>query len=546
MLERLFHWLNVDYRQWKALTAAALKLDIRSSAGVVGKTTSSNASGLVTTLFFYAFSGIFIGLGAWINKDVLFSGLLFLGFLSVMIAATILIEFHSIVISPQDFAVLAYRPVSDATFFLARLTNVLLYTLAMTTALALVPSLAYSLTLGWNPLMGLASLTAAYLTAMLVTLVMVLLYAAILRFVRPSKLRRVLSYFQMLMSFLVYGGYILVPRFFPVQDFAQASIPRQGWIYLLPWTWYAGLLEIASGTGGWMSYLALLAGLAIIAGLLTLASRRMSLDFSRHLNQLEDSAPKAAAGPRTDRGWLWNNRLFAWGEGRAVALLISSQFRHDQRFRLSVLSIIPLTLLYLFMGISEGTFNDPFDTRQVDYGSDGLLYIAVMLFPLMLASSLANSDSYQASWIYYASPADKAGLVKGMKNFVMFYFLGPYLLLLAAIFAYFLRDPLHVAVHIAVLAMCSHLSFLLALMADPVLPFSRPVRKGSRTSRMLVPFLVLPIATMLLLPTLFRIAYGSLFSMTAALAGLLLGNGLLSLWADRRIRAKSRKLIFSG
>ena len=145
-----------------------------------------------------------------------------------------------------------------------------------------------------------------------------------------------------------------------------------------------------------------------------------------------ETADAAAISPLPDSGAR---------KSRAVALLVSAQFRFDQRFRMAILGIVPLILFYLLLGLNEGALADPFspDARA----SAGVpLYIAVVFMPMTLHASLHYSDSWRAAWIFFATPASAARLIVAAKNIVAVWFLGGYLLLLAAIWSYLLRTHL--------------------------------------------------------------------------------------------------------
>jgi len=78
---------------------------------------------------------------AAINKDVFFTGTTIVTYTMFMVAILILIDFGAIVISPDDFAHPGYQPVSSRTYFISRLTNVLIYSTLLSLALGIVPIL---------------------------------------------------------------------------------------------------------------------------------------------------------------------------------------------------------------------------------------------------------------------------------------------------------------------------------------------------------------------------------------------------------------------
>lgn len=69
-------------------------------------------------------------------------------------------------------------------------------------------------------------------------------------------------------------------------------------------------------------------------------------------------------------------------------------------FRLGVLSILPVTILYVLKSARDGTIGDPF----LPYAGSqregfSLVVMAVMMFPSILKMHLTHSDAYRASWI---------------------------------------------------------------------------------------------------------------------------------------------------
>jgi hypothetical protein len=169
---------------------------------------------------------------------------------------------------------------------------------------------------------------------------------------------------------------------------------------------------------------------------------------------------------------------FRGGEGRAVALLVRSQFRNDQKFRMGVLAIMPMTLLYIIMGVRDHSIGDPF----VATSKFSLVTVAVLMFPSMLKMHLARSDSFRASWVFFACPSDRMQIIRSSKNVLVALFLVPYLVFVVALFTYVAGHPVHVLVHVALLGAISHLVLQAALLIDPELPFSRPIQKGNKST----------------------------------------------------------------
>jgi hypothetical protein len=408
MLKTLMRLLGVDYKQWRALTRIAIKLDLRSaSLGQPAHGRSSEAKNtagqLVARLWIYVFVGAVLGIIVAANKDVFFTGTIIVTYTMVMSAMLVLIDFGAIVISPDDFAILGYQPVSSQTYFISRLTNVLIYSTLLSLALGIIPIMFFFFTLGFNPLLGFAALLAILFGGATTTLFLVFIYAGILTVIHPNKLRRAVGYIQLVMSFLIFGGYIFLPRMIETKSMRTMTLAKEAWLFLLPSTWFASYLDLARGYWRLTEIIPALFSLAVLGSLFIRARGKLALDYADRLSSAMavSEGPKRISKSTSPRSW-----FFRKGESRAVSLLVRNQFKYDQKFRLAVLGILPLTVIYLFMGLRKGPLADPFVSHGMGSGDFWLLYFAVLMFPIMLNATLANSDAYQASWIYYATPAD--------------------------------------------------------------------------------------------------------------------------------------------
>jgi hypothetical protein len=267
--------------------------------------------------------------------------------------------------------------------------------------------------------------------------------------------------------------------------------------------------------------------LVLLAALLAFAARVLSLRYAERLAALD-----LEGEPRLERkrreAW-----LFRRGESRALGLLVPGQFRHDVRFRLGVLGILPLTLLYIFLALEHGPLPDPFASAEVTQGMT-LLYLAALISPALLVPSFVYSDAFTAAWILHAAPADRRRLVLAMRNCIALGFIAPCAALIALTFAWHFAVFWHALVHGIALGGCAALLLLLAMLVNPGLPFAAPVQRGRFTLRTLVPFSIALLCAFLVLPWLFRQAYASLG------AGLLLATliGLLNFAGGRWVAGR--------
>jgi hypothetical protein len=454
----VFRLVGVDYRQWKAVSRTLLRADFRAPLSQSGEAYSLHTfKGLLVMALVY----VLVGLGASViviaNDDVALTGTLVLTYMSFMLATAVLTHHGATMLSGEDYAVLLPRPVSSRTFLAIRLTNVLFHALLPTTFMAIPAVTAFVLAHGVNPLRGVAAAFAVYAWASALTVALAASYGALLGLVGASRLQRLLGYMQMIVGLFAYGGLFIITRMVGAnQDFRNASMPDEPWPWLIPPAWFASYLEIASGSATAASWGR--AALSLAAGglLVWLLAGRLGAGYAARLSEL---ASVTSRTPQVRRG---AERWFRRGEERAVKLLVFAHFRHDVRVRMGILAIFPLLFFYMLLGVRER-----FD----------LVGLAVLLFPAMLSQHFAASDAYRASWIYAATPADRARLVIALKNIAVVYFLLPFLAFVAAMFAWRMGSLSRGLLHAVLLGLISHVALQGAVILSPRLPFAMPPNK---------------------------------------------------------------------
>lgn len=538
-MRRLLAAWGVDYDQWRALVAVALKLDFRKGmvgAGRMARRTKG-VGVYVIQFVLYSMIGGFMAFAVAFIPDPFLSAIITLTFVLFMVATAVLIDHNSAITSPDDYNILAFHPLSSRTYFAARLANVLVYTLAMATVLGYLPVIAFFIRHG--AAVGLAALLAVYGGAIAVTLTVMLLYAGLLRRVGPRRLRSALSWLQMVVSMSVYGGYILVTRSVSKSVLATLSVPRTPWLLAYPGTWFASWVELASGVTGPAVLVPAAASLLLLAALALATRGRLSLEYAERLGALTASTQVLKKKPAR-AGTLRQGRWFRGGESRAVALLVRSQFRDDMRFRMGVLSILPLTLLYLFMGLQQSRAGQASGPRNLM-----LVTLAVLLFPATLKLHLGRSEAFRASWIFFSSPADRTRLVRSAKNVLVAFFVVPYLVFVGVLLTLFRYDPGFVAVYVLFTGLVSHLVLLLATLIDPELPFSKPMAKGRGGAATLFTIMVIGVVGSLL-PLLLERLIRSAVVMAIAFATVIALSLLVRRLTRVRVERQAARLEFEG
>jgi ABC-2 type transport system permease protein len=540
-MRRLFAAAGVDFEQWKAMTVVALKLDFRGS-GLTQRQGEHETRVVISLIFqaiFYTLFGGIIAYLVWASRDLWLAGTIASTYIAFLIGTAVVLDHHSVISSPLDYAILGFRPVSSRTYFAVKLTNILVYTTALTTVAAWVPVLLTSARHGVG--IGAALFLDIYASSTATTLAIALSYATVLRAVGPDAIERVLSYVQLIMGFAVYGGQFLISGVLSRTAPGTWSLPAAPLILLYPGTWFGSYLELASGR---TSAGAIACAAASIVAVVLMGSQlggRLSLQYSEALGAMTVAArarAASAAEKRSRRGF-W----FASGEARAVALLVRGQFRHDHRFRMGVLGLLPFTVLYMVLGVRNGVVADPFTaTRNMQAWP---LTMAVLASPAMLRMLLTRSDAFRASWIFFTCPSDRMRIARSSKDVLVAFFLIPYLLVVSAIYAYVVGNVVHVLVHIAFLGLLAHLVLQIALLLDPALPFSRPMQQ-TRVTGFFLAFTFATILVSLFVQFYSVRIYGDITWTIAAVAIIVLIGFVIDLLTRARVSRQAQLLEFEG
>lgn len=537
-MRSLIEAAGVDYNQWWALTRALLKRDFRTRSTQMSRGSRGAATGgraLVAQLIFYSLFGFLFAGAVVISKDLFFVGEVLCAYVMFMVGTAVLLDHSSALTAADDYAVLGFRPLTSRTYFAVRLTNVLAYTLLMTSMVVYIPIATLFIRHGLAA--GVAGFFALFGSSLAVAFALLLGYASLQRLVGADLLKQLLSYLQMIMSFAVYGGYFLISRMVSKSFLANFTLTKTWWMMALPPSWFASYFELAGGNASVMVALPAAVSVFTLVAMAFALTGRLSAGFADRLGESTVAPRRASTGKvaPAKAGW-W----FRGGESRAMALLIRSQFRNDQKFRMGVLTIVPLTVLYIFQGVTrDGNVSS-------GPGSEfALVGFAIMMFPAMLKMQLTRSDSFKASWIFFAAPVNRARLIRASKDVVVAMFLLPYLAFVTIAMSWATHDPLRAITHIGILGLISHLVLQITILMEPELPFAKPMDKGRGPASLFGLFIGIGILNVLL--TIFSARlYGSWINMLATAAIAIGGSVFVELLTKARVEEQARKLEFVG
>ena len=540
---RLGQWcvekLGADYTQWRVLTRVMLKTDFRS-ASALQMGSSAAGSGAWTQwvgLLMYGMLGLWSLAVALVLPDLFLSAVWSLSMAGLLVAMVILLEFQAVVTSPADYDILAHQPISSRTYFLVKLTNVLLYAGIIGTLAAGPTWILF--TVRYGPITALVFPVTVAGVVVWTALALVSVYAGLVRAVRPARFDRILSFIQVFLATLVMGAPLLIS---PLENQLEAmEITASPALFALPAAWFASALPLVNGQWSVTGVLAVLTAAGSTVCLFQIVGRRLSLSYAERMGALLT----ASASDRSRVSPMRSARRRFPVEVRAVATLLRGHFRHDRNFRMAVLSILPMTLFYVYLSLREGSLPDPFVNPGFEASRLWTIHFVVIGGPQMLLESLFRSESFRAGWIFFTSPVDRAKLVTGAGHCIALFVLVPYLTILGGVFVWAFGDVLHAGAHAIVLGLVSNLAVQVRLLLAPRLPFSEPPAKGGFSVGVFTAMIVSGVLIGLL-PLALGAAYAGTAATIATIVVLVLANAVAPRLVARRIAPRLQRLEFAG
>ena len=548
-MKRLLTWLRIDPEQYVALLRLAWRMDLRTTQMGFGwyQEGRSPIMTLFSTLIYYLILGFIF---AWISykaTSVFLGASLAAAGMIFILGSILLIEFNAIVISPDDYHILGFQPVSSRTYFFARLTNVLAYILVFNVVLSAPMVIMHTVRGGgFHPLRGLAALLAMVLLAVFVVFLVVLTYGQFMRMISPQRLKNFLVYLQVTVTMIIYTGYLFLPEMLE-KYLVGASVQKQAWLFLLPTTWFASIIELAYPGAAKAEWLG--AGLAVFSVFLLghQITRHISLDYARRLALYMEAQSYSIPKTRQQAtSQLRLSRIFWNPEDRVIMRLAQGQFRYDTKFRLAVLGMYPFLILYFYMGLRQGTLSDPFISGVKSVQQYFFFFFVLLMLPLALKQSIESSDAYEASWIFYATPCKLNRLVLAGRNVLFLVVTLPALIFLSGVFLYYFKNTIHALVHAGTIGLLSFLFLQIAYLITPKLPFSQPKVRGEQTRIFTLMLILMPFLGILVLFGITEFIYPSTFLTIGLYIGLIALGWVLEKLIQRRIDFAARKLHYTG
>lgn len=492
LFEKLLIQLGVEPRQFFALTKALILMDLRSQHFAA-------STGSRTT---FAISPLFWVVGQCLAISAICSLVLFLrvsafsfAFVSLsvsmlILATTVLVEFHEVVFNPRDLGVIGPRPVSPRTYTAARFGNLLFYVGMMLTALNLFPLIVGA---------GLDDVGAWYVPAFLTATVsgslsavcmIVLVLAAVGRSERVEEWKAILAWTQIaVFAVAAYGGQLMFRNKDHATEVWLAFPPE--WVQWLPPAMLARFVDAACDQPS-VSLLGIALGLllstAVLCGVTVRRVSRLYESMQPVRSTIRERVlPESRIG---SLGFRSPGRRLLAREVRIGIWLTVRAMLDNASHRMRCLYPLNVAIAVVLVGFLSGQFENPLRPNEASVTALPILsiYLLVLAVPVIVLN-LSFSEWHGSSWILRSAPLENPyGVALGGAIVVQLVLVTPACLLLGLSMSLAWGDPLSAALHAGLAWAGSWLAALAALwFVVPDLPFSRPATRGGSLGSAVIP-----------------------------------------------------------
>lgn len=433
-LVRLFRnpieWLGVDFPQFEVLLGTKLTLDFRRGSSDL-QTSGRKKRSFLSQLFIYITFGLFLGYLSFSIGDIMMSLTILFSIIMVSLSITLISEFTSVLFDPRDNYILLPRPITPRTLLLLRLTHIQFYigyiALALSIASGIIVAVKY------NALTVLIYFVTVGLCTWITLILTTLFYMLISKMVNAERFKDIITYVQIFLAVIIFGGYQLLPRLIDETVLKQASMTVHWWTYIFPPAWFAAFVKLSLFTEPTSSVLVLssLALIIPVTGVVFLI-RFLSKGFENILG--EGSSEKAATSTmQTKKNRKINKikKLFCISDLETAGWDFAvATTRRDRKFKQSVYPSFGMMLIFVVIILKPDLNNLADSFHKMGDSSRYLLLIFMGFMGNQAISQLPYSDTPEASWIYKALPFKLQGhLFSGaIKAMLVRFFLPVYLL----------------------------------------------------------------------------------------------------------------------
>lgn len=414
----------------------------------------------------------------------------------VMLGTSLISEFTSVLFDYRDNHILLVRPVSNRTLLLARLLHIQVYIGFMAFALAAIPSIVVAVKYGILPFFAfwIGVILCSWITLLLTTL----FYLLLSKFVSGERFKDLISYFQIFMAIMIFGGYQLLPRILDNEIMENAALSIEWWSYIIPPIWLAAFVDVfkLSSLDPKIIILALFAIVASVLGAVFLV-RNLSSGFGNLLSEgVSEKVESVKEVENVNSKFSLLRYLCVSETERAGWRLAMSITKRDRKFKQAVYPSFGIIIVMLFLSIKPDFSSFAATIQKLGETKNFYMFLFFSFFGTTAVTQLPYTDIPEGSWIYRVLPFKNHGhILTGAIKAMLLKFYLPTIIVIASISLYIWGyAKLPGMILGALLIILVNLYSIIFMKMD--LPFTQPrdmQQKGTNMARMFLLMLLMGI-----------------------------------------------------
>lgn len=470
-LKPIYEWMGADSEMVYFIVAFKFLIDSRKDNQLESLTGSieKDSNAFFRSLWVYLLMGAFL-LFSFGLENISIQYALFFLFLFVMLVATLVSQFSTILLDLNDQTFLSSKPISSRTLQAAKTTHVGIYVLAFAFSLGL-PYLIGSFFFH-GIAYGLLTLVLLLLAAGWSYILTTILYALALVHLDGERLKSIIAYTQIALVAFTVIGYQLLGQLYNVNSIQGASFELSFSLLnlvLFP-IWFIGPIDMLSGIS--MTNI-------IFSSLLVAGSIFLFLAYIFYGDKIDQNLQNLNTDQMNHQSRsVFQNffaKYFTYGRVEESLFHLNWYFiKEDRDFKTrlypSIVSsvIIPMVIgFYLFIGRDNG--------GQVIVESGALSYLPymVLLITPSMVLMLQFSKDYRARWQYQVLPVSQLYLsYRATHKAILFRLLTPIYFTLALVLVIVARGEVDFIILLNGYLLMSLVTYLLMDVLLNDLPFT--------------------------------------------------------------------------
>jgi len=410
LLKPFYEMVGVNYNQMVLILETKMRMDSRKSNLVMSTSSTKDekkeSNDFLSSLWIYTVLSVFL-LVVFFYDNYMYQYTIYFSYLFMMIMATLISQFSTVILDPRDQLFIRSKPVSTVTSSAAKVTHIGIYLVALTVALG-APHIITSFIVN-GILVGISVLFLTFIATIWSLILTLVMYAFILRHFDGERMKNLIAYSQIGLSAFMVLVFYFMGDIFSLTNLETLTIGMelQWWNVLLFPLWFVAPFGIIQN--GFIPSLLIYTALLIIGTVLLIVMYYMHRDkIDQNLQKIDTSGMKDVE--RSTMSNVYRRLLCGNSKEKAYFSFVWQMIKGDREFktRLYPSLVSAIIMPAIFIGTILGDTGTSYfqETNILAYAP----YFVALIIPITVVSIQFSSD-YKASWLYFLSPYKDSSLI---------------------------------------------------------------------------------------------------------------------------------------